>query len=65
MGGMAVRPSDLKEESAAWLALHCGECVVDYSAHPGAYGWMFPDDMIVCEGCGTELVLEERTLVEA
>lgn len=59
-----MRPSDLEEDGAAWFALHCGECVADYSAHPSAYRWMFPDDMIVCEACGTELVLEERTLVE-
>jgi hypothetical protein len=60
-----VRPKDLTKESAPWLALHCGECIVDYPAFPDAYSWMFDDDVIVCEGCGTELVLEEKTLVEA
>jgi hypothetical protein len=65
LGAMSVRPKDLRDDEAPWFALHCGECVVDYTAEPGAYTWMFPDDLIVCEGCGSELVLEQKTLVEA
>ncbi len=61
---MSVRPKDLRESNSQRLALHCGECVVDYSASPDHYGWMFAEDLIVCEGCGGELVLEERTMVD-
>lgn len=59
---MSVRPKDLREDGARF-ALHCGECVADYTACREAYVWMFEDDLIVCEGCGTELVLEETTVV--
>lgn len=62
---MAIRPKDLKEYRARCCALHCGECVVDYSASPDDYAWMFADDLIVCEACGDELVLEEKTAVQA
>ncbi len=61
---MAVRPVDLKEYRAHWSVLHCGECVVDYSASPDDYDWMFAGDLIVCEACGDELVLEEKTAVQ-
>jgi DNA-directed RNA polymerase subunit RPC12/RpoP len=60
---MTVRPSDLRVEGAGRYALHCGECVTDYSASPLAYDWMFEQDLIVCEACGSELVLEEKTAV--
>lgn len=60
---MSVRPKDLKEDGAPRYALHCGECVADYSASPLAYDWMFANDLIVCEGCGAELTLEEKTTV--
>jgi hypothetical protein len=62
---MSVRPKDLSKDSAAWCVLNCGDCVVDYPATPEAYDWMFPEDDIVCAGCGGELALEEQTLVEA
>lgn len=60
-----VRPKDLNDSKAIWCVLHCGECVTDYSASPIAWEWMFDTDAIVCAGCGEELVLEEKTLVEA
>lgn len=62
--GMAVRPQDLKDYRAHTSVLHCGECVIDYSALPSDYVWMFPTDLIVCEGCGAELVMEEKTVVD-
>jgi hypothetical protein len=61
---MTVRPKDLAKQCTAGRVLSCGECVIDYSAQPDAYVWMFPGDPIVCEACGTELVLEEITLIE-
>lgn len=60
---MSVRPKDLKEEGTAPLALHCGDCVADYSAAKDDYDWMFPDDFIVCMGCGLELVLTEKVMI--
>jgi len=59
---MAVRPVDLEEkqrEAPAGLALRCDDCLAAYPAAPEAWEWMFPDDLIVCEGCGSELVLGE------
>lgn len=62
---MSVRPKDLKTDRAIWCVLHCGECIIDYSASSVHYEWMFETDPIVCEACGEELVLEEKTLTEA
>ncbi len=53
---MPVRPKDLPEV-ARELALECGECVVGYPANRAHYDWMFEGDLIVCEGCGAELML--------
>ena len=61
---MTIRPKDLKDYRALSSVLHCGECVIDYSAVPSDYVWMFPADVIVCQACGVELVLEDKTLVE-
>ena len=61
---MTIRPKDLSSELTPSSVLHCGECVLDYPATPEVYCWMFSSDPIVCEGCGTELVLEEKTLVD-
>lgn len=63
---MAVRPLDLvTREGRASLVLHCGECLADYPAKYAAWDWMFPHDCIVCAGCGTELALTERVLLES
>lgn len=61
---MAVRPKDLREKLVEGLALHCGECVVDYPALPELYEWMFDSDLIVCAACGAELVAVERAMVD-
>jgi hypothetical protein len=61
---MSIRPKDLKNGSAPRFALHCGECVADYSASADAYVWMQDDAPIVCEACGIELILEETTIVD-
>lgn len=61
---MTVRPKDLNDYRAQTSVLHCGECVADYPARRDVYTWMFETDLIVCEGCGNELVLEEKTLVQ-
>lgn len=61
---MSVRPKDLKDYNEPSTVLHCGECVVDYPATPDVYSWMFDTDLIVCQGCGCELVVEEKTLVQ-
>lgn len=62
---MAVRPKDLIEsERAEGLALHCGDCVVDYPALPELYEWMFASDLIVCAACGAELVAVEKVMVD-
>lgn len=62
---MAVRPKDLNEKPRAGeLALHCGECVVDYPAVPELYDWMFDGDLIVCAGCGGELIAVEKVMVD-
>lgn len=60
---MPVRPRDLRGASSRTV-LHCGECVVDYPAEPDVWEWMFDTDLIVCEGCGEELVPEERTVAQ-
>ena len=63
---MAVRPKDLTDNARAdTLALHCGECVVDYPALPGLYEWMFDNDLIVCAACGVELVVVEKVMADS
>lgn len=62
---MSIRPVDLEsKEGLARLALHCGDCLAAYPAEPAAYEWMFPHDTIVCEGCGSELVLTELAALD-
>jgi len=62
---MSVRPKDLIEvKRPEALALHCGDCLVDYPAMPELYEWMFEGDLIVCAACGVELVAVEKVMVE-
>jgi hypothetical protein len=62
---MSVRPMDLTVFRSQYRVLHCGECLVDYSASPAPYTCLPEDKPIVCVGCGTELSLEDKLLVDA
>jgi hypothetical protein len=61
---MPVRPKDLVETQRE-QTLHCGHCLLDYPAIAECYSWMFDGDLIVCEGCGEELVVMEKVMVES
>lgn len=65
---MTVRPSDLQGDPGS-RALRCGECLIDYPAVRELYEWMFEGDVIVCVGCGAELMLwdqvPEEVMVES
>lgn len=51
-----VRPVELKRDGDCLTVLRCDECVAEYLVNPSDYAWMFERDVIVCEGCGSELV---------
>ncbi len=62
---MTVRPKDLREEeTSSDRVLHCGECLLNFSANKRDWDWMFPNDLIACQSCGGELALTETLTIE-